>query len=202
MKLLLAGEGRHELGDWIELPQYREAPPKPGVLLALLERVDATSSWQIVAGCQWKKIRKYRAGDHNAPETRTILGLMLLAQSLRCEAFVFSRDRDGKRNSDRQRDVDRGLEEVDDRHERDPCAPQAVGGMAIEELEAWILALSGVRNTEAMTGPASEMANRLGGSDLDRMIEVVEAADLRAIPDDARSLLDWLARARNVLAPD
>jgi hypothetical protein len=162
------------------------------VLTALLERTGC-DAFQIVEGIVWKKIRKYRAGDHASAEERNVLGLALLARRARCDIVAFSRDRDG--DVERQRDVDRGIQRM-----RELFADLVViGGMAIEDVEAWILVLLGV-DGERMpaTRTASELEAR-GITMLQRKVDVVEAASM----DNVRpgSLGAWLDRAQKASGP-
>ncbi len=194
MKLLLAGEGRHELGDWIEPPQYRDKPPVPGVLEALLKRIAPATNWEIAGAVQWKAIRKFRAGDHRAPETRTIRGVVLEAERWGCDVLVFTRDRDG--DAERECDVQDGIKQAQDRFSK------IVGGMSIEKLEAWVLAIAGFAHTQSIRDPERELSERLGMSTLDQMLSIIEGADLSSVPADAKAIHDWLARARHVLLGD
>jgi hypothetical protein len=199
-KVLLAGEGKNELGGWAaELP-YRN-PDEPGVLVTLLRHV-APEGWKVSEAVLWKQIRKYRSRDHRSPETRAVLGLVQHAKEHRFDAVVFSRDRDGEKpeHEQRERDVSRGLEEAT-RAIAD--APPVVGGLAIQRLESWVLATLGISSTESMKN--AEVDRRLTNAgvrpkDTEAMVHAVATADLAAIPADARSLQTWLARAREILA--
>ncbi len=61
-----------------------------------------------VAGIEWKKIRKFQAGQHRAPETRNVLGVALVADELGCDALIFARDQD--RDIERDQDIELGIE--------------------------------------------------------------------------------------------
>ncbi len=134
MKVLLGGEGKTDIGDFaIEAP-YRETPPRPGVVQTLLERIAGTSH-DIVDGVRWDKIRKFRSGAHRQHETRNVMGLALIAKERQCDAIVFVRDCDG--DEERQEHVEAGVTEAT------MMLAHVVGGLAVEAIEAWALALHG-----------------------------------------------------------
>lgn len=198
-KVLLAGEGKNELGSWAAEPHYR-SPEQPGAIEALL-RQRAPEGWKISDAVLWKQIRKYRSGDHRNPETRAVLGLAQLAKERRFDALVFTRDRDGEKpeHAQREQDVTRGIEDA-------PSviagAPPIVGGLAVQRLESWVLATQGVRGTESMRN--AEVDRRLSDmaippKDTAAMVAALQEADLSALPEDARSLRKWLDRAGEVL---
>lgn len=199
-KILLAGEGKNELGGWAaELP-YRN-PDEPGVLVTLLRRV-APDGWKVSDAVLWKQIRKYRSRDHRSPETRAVLGLVQQAKERRFDAVVFSRDRDGEKpeHEQREKDLSRGLEEAPRAIDG---APPVVGGLAIQRLESWVLATLGTPSTESMKN--AEVDRRLANAgirpkDTEAMVHAVATADLAAVPADARSLQAWLVRGREILA--
>jgi hypothetical protein len=192
MKLFLAGEGSDELGEWSkELPYRRENGP-PGVLEALLRRI-APEGWQITESVQWKRIRKFKSGGHRKPEMRNVLGALLKASEAGCDAFVFLRDRD--RDEDRGRDIEQALLDA-------PSAipgMQLVGGIAVEELEAWVLAMKGERGSEDHADAKAALAKRHRITTCEGMVEVIESCDLETVPPDARSFRTWVERARQVL---
>jgi hypothetical protein len=199
-KILLAGEGKNELGGWVDPFPYRD-PLRIGVLEALLRKI-APGDFKISDAIVWKNIRKYRAGQHRGAETRAVLGLMQEGKERKFDAVVFTRDRDGEKpeHEQRQRDVLHGIEEGPNVL---PGAPPVVGGLAVERLESWVLALHGVASTESMKN--GEVDRRLaskgiGEKDTDAFVEAVSEARLAALPDDAHSLRHWLTRATNVLS--
>jgi len=190
--VFLAGEGPTDLGDWARLPQYREDPPCPGVIEALLRR-RAEHPIEVVGGITWKRIRKYKAGDHRRPETRTVLGLMLHAEDAAAEIVAFTRDRDG--DPEREQEISRGIAEAEKRFD-----PGVIGGMAIEELEAWILAMLGEHGSERLTDPKAKLQREHGISGRDSLVGVALQTDLDSLPHDARSLRAWLQQATYALA--
>lgn len=195
MKVLLAGEGRNELGGWIDLPPYRADDPEPGVLQALLEQLPATP-WIVHDGTQWKSIRKYRAGNHSAPETRSVLGLALLAKESGCDVLAFVRDEDGA--TQRTADVDAGLKRA---AELWP-ALSIVGSMAIPCLEGWLLALQGKPGTEQLTKQkAIQILIEAGVATKDTraMVECVRQHGIAQTAPDAAKLRSWLDAAQGAL---
>jgi hypothetical protein len=188
IRVLLAGEGKTELGEWAKEPEYREHPGKKGVLVALLERAGAQAH-TVLDGILWKKIRKYRAGEHAAPERRSVLGLVLRAKEQQCDAVVFCRDRDGDDN--RRRDLDDGIRRARETFV-DVCV---IGGIAIEAIESWVLVLLGVRGEEFSSRAAKDELAKRGISTVDEMVDVVTAARLEDLP--AGSLTEWFRTARS-----
>lgn len=187
----MAGEGRNELGGWADLPPYRRADGPPGTLVALLRKV-APGGWEAAGAVAWRKIRKYRAGEHRRPETRNVLGAAQIAREADCEVLAFTRDRD--KSPERQEDVEAGIVVARELH------VETIGGVAIETLEAWLLALDGRVGTEEISRPKDVLAGE-GASTTADFVAKIEGADLARLPEDAKSLRVWLGRAREVLGP-
>jgi hypothetical protein len=190
VRVVLGGEGKTELGEWVKEPPFREQPGEKGVLVALLERV-AGGEWTTVDGVQRSKIRKYRAGKHASAEERNVLGLALNAQRARCDTLVFSRDRDGF--DARERDIEDGIRRVRD------IFPDlsVVGGMAIENVESWILVALGARGEDLSSKDTKrELDGRFGVSSLQGKVDAIAGASLEHLPPG--SLHTWLERAREV----
>jgi hypothetical protein len=190
MKVFIAGEGPDELGDWARHPAYRPTKREDyarGIIIALLARggIDV----EVIDASLWKHIPKFRAGDHRHPETRTVLGLALRAEEKKCDALVFVRDRD--RDEGREQDLEAGISDASARF-----SLTIAGGMAVEETEAWILALLGERGSERHADAKSTLATRHEIESCADMVEVIDNADLTKLPDDAVSLRRWLERAR------
>jgi hypothetical protein len=192
MKILLAGEGRTELGGWwVEAPYLPPHPEAvdPGVLEALLLRVAGKKTWTVASAQRWRSVRKFQAGNHRAPETRTVMGLALRAVESGCDAVVFSRDRDGDR--EREQDVERGIELA-----RQTFSMAIIGSVAVEEIEAWVLALLGETRSEQRPSPKERLSQVHGCRELADCVARVSSADWTRIPEDAASLHRWLDRAR------
>ena len=75
-----------------------------------------------------------------------------------------------------------------------------VGGVATQEIEAWVLACAAEPRSETHTDPKRVCAD-LGHDSTAKKVSVIEGSSLQpgAIPPDAHSLLLWLSRARAVL---
>ncbi len=185
MRVFLSGEGPDDLGDWCNARQNWSKPPKMGVIEALLRKVSKVD-FTVVDARVWKRIVKYKAGNHAQRETRNVLALVNAAEEARCDVLVFVRDQDGY--PDRQSDIEEGIRLAYERG----FEPGLVGGVVVQEIEAWILALLGERNTELHSDAKSVLDKNHGISRRDEMVLVVEGADRRKIPKDAVSLGDWL----------
>lgn len=194
IKVLLAGEGRNDLGRFADAPAYRDESRR-GVIEVLLQRV-RPRGWRVSQGMLWCSIRKYRAGEHRAPEARTVLGLVQRARHDGIGVVAFVRDEDGK--AERSKDVSKGIEQAA------VAFPDisVIGGMAVPKLEGWVLAMKGQHGTEQMSPAGADKALEKEGiraKDTTTMVAVVEQTDLTKLPVDARSLRDWMAKAREVL---
>jgi hypothetical protein len=193
VNVLLAGEGPDELGQWAEHPSYREDPPRLGILEALLRRV-RDDGWRVRDGVRWKDIRLYQPGGFRSAETRKVMRLLFRAVEEGYDVVVFSRDRDG--DPQRHTDVERGIHDA--RAEYPDL--RVVGGVAREEIEAWVLALLGQPASEGHTNPKEVLSAAPHGiGNRDAKVAAVEAADMSRLPDDAESLHRWLERARAAL---
>jgi hypothetical protein len=196
-RVLLAGEGKTELGDWVVHPSFRDKKPLPGVLEALLHKV-APQGWEIRHAIVWKQLTRYRANEPGlGKDELNTRALWLRAVEHDCDLIVFSRDRD--RAVERGEAVEKGRKWLDDK-----CADSSlrvIGGMAHECIEAWVLAMSEQRRTEDLpsAGAKQQLVQR-GVTDLAAMVNAIGAAALARVPNDARSLLAWLPQAQKVFA--
>lgn len=188
MKVFLSGEGPTELGDWAKERPYRTSAPEIGVIEALLRKA-WTCRYAVVDACLWKRIRKYRSQDHLRPETRNVLGLALQADEAGCDALVFVRDQDG--DDERQADIEEGVRLA----QGNGFDVDIVGGVAVQELEAWILAILGERRSEHHADAKQALKQRHEVTEREEMIEVIEARGIDGIPEDAASLRTWLEMA-------
>lgn len=202
MRVFLGGEGKDELGRFCHDPAYaverrgrREVEKEPGILETLINRLKKTPI-EFVGGLVWHRIPKGRItrGIHRA-ETRNVVGLVLDAEDARCDAAIFVRDRDGDEN--READVEEGIRVA---KERFP-AVLIVGGMAIEEIEAWLLAMLGEHKSERHAHPKEVLRDRQGIETTAQKSRVVEEASLENLPGDADSLHRWIDRFESALAP-
>jgi hypothetical protein len=197
VKVFLSGEGPNELGSRFA-PRAFQSDDRPGVLHLLLERVQL-DGWEVGGARDWKGIRKYTAGGARHADTHNVLGVAKDAKDAGCDVLSFSRDLD--KDAAREQAIEDGIALVP---ELLAGAPAVIGGVAKPTLEGWILALLGVRGTEALSPKRAEEA--LVGKGVPRkdgaaMARVVEDADLAQIPPDATSLRTWLGRAEAVLPP-
>jgi hypothetical protein len=191
IRVFLSGEDSSELGSRIDHPAY-QTDDRPGVLHALLRRIQA-SGWAVGGACEWKRIRKYRAGGAAHADTHNVLGVALDAKEAGCQVLAFSRDVDN--DSARRQAIEDGIALVPQTFEG---APAVVGGAAVPKLEAWILALLGVSQTESLSPKGADEALAAKGvppKDRHAMVEVVEKENVAAVPRDATSLRTWLDRA-------
>lgn len=193
-RVFLAGEGRTELGDWQNEPQYRANPPELGVLEALLLRRVGGGAFAVQEAIRWTKIPLYKAGDRRSPESRRIRGLAVRADEGGCDVLVFSRDRDG--DEEREERVEQGIAEAVEQHANLAIA----GGVAVEMIEAWLLALLRERKSEELTDPKSRLRERGECQSSSERSALIEKADLDAVPEDACSLRRFLSRVDAVFA--
>lgn len=197
-KVLLAGEGPDELGRWFrETPYQEERRPGaelPGILEALLAKLDL-APWEIRDAVIWRsrRIPLYRQGQRRAPETRRVLGLAALAKDCGVDAVVFVRDRDG--DEEREADIEAGIEQAPTLGLDTPLA----GSVAVEEIEAWILALLGDRSAERHAHPKEKLAEKHGLSTREHKVAVVEREDIDASCEHAPSLRRFRERVSAAL---
>ena len=196
MKVFLGGEGPNDIGDWYGYPYHQGERPRHGVVGILLQKVNG-EGWEVGGAVAWKRLRKLRVGQHGKAEVRNVQALMLKAREAGCDVVAFVRDRD--RDRDRQRTVEQGIAQAAQRY---PDGPQIVGGMAIEKLESWIVAMSGKSGSESMR--EQRLRTTLAQLGLDwkstgQYADFAEAAELEQLPGDARSLQAWLKQAAEAL---
>jgi hypothetical protein len=190
LRVFLAGEGKTELGGRAGHAAY--ATSEPGVLEALLRQVSA-DGWSVHETYEWTRIRKLRVGRFENADGHNVLGATLKAKDAGCEVLVFSRDRDGdeKRAAAIEAAILLAPQEI-------AACPRIAGGVAVECIESWILALQGRHNTETLrvARANAEAIKPLGTT---TYVDTIDSADAQRIPDDARSLLEWRERARRAL---
>ncbi|AUX20568.1 hypothetical protein SOCEGT47_010400 [Sorangium cellulosum] len=194
-RIFLVGEGEGELGSRAGAPA-QQSDRRPGVLSTLLSRVQP-SGWVIGGAREWRSIRKVQARGVLHEDTRNVLGAALDAQEAGCDVLVFSRDID--RDPARREAVEEGIRRVSSILS---APPEVIGGVAVPALAGWILALLGERATEELSplrAQAMLAAKGMMPDDGAAMVRVAAGADLDAVPPDATSLTEWLARARAVL---
>ncbi|WP_437939418.1 hypothetical protein [Sorangium sp. So ce341] len=194
-RVFLVGEGENELGSRAGAPAY-QSDKHPGVLFTLLSRVQP-NGWVVGGAREWKSIRKYQARGAAHEDTHHVLGAALDAKEAGCDILAFSRDID--RDPARREAIAEGIRRVSSSLS---SPPEVIGGVAAPALEGWILALLGEKATEELSplrAQAMLAAKGMMPDDGAAMVRVAEDADLDAVPPDATSLGEWLARARAVL---
>lgn len=191
VKVWLGGEGRHELGGRVLEPPNETS----GVIEALLRRIEE-SGWNVLGVTSWRDIKKYRSGVHNAEE-RNVLGLINTAAEQGAELVAFSRDVDS--DPERARRIEEAIERAT-QIIKAPAPIAIVGGPAKPAIEGWILAWSGVRDSDAMSRPRCDECLRQQSitSSTASFVDVVQHADLAALPPGCDSLRTWLDRAKRL----
>jgi hypothetical protein len=192
IEIYLAGEGRTELGGWSKERMYRDPSPEPGVIETLLKKAHA-DGWRIREATQWRHIVKLRPGKHRTPETRNVLGAVLHASEQGCAVLAFSRDRDG--DLAREEAIAEGIAQA----QREFPEVRVVGGLAIEQIESWVLAAGGRTRTESITDAKAAAEQAFGDARLETLVRELESADIASLPADAFSLRAWLAVAAAAL---
>ncbi len=194
VKVWLGGDGPSEVGD------RDRGGERVGALEAMLRRVEP-SGWRLEGATQWRFIRKFRVGAAVGNDThgdiRNVAGLVNEAYEAGCEVVAFARDVDAE--PERVEVVARAIEYVE---ELFPTVA-VIGGCAVPALEGWILALIGVRDTEAMSRSRCNQRladHGLEGKHAEDYVGVIANADLARLPPGCDGLVAWLERARGVLA--
>ena len=198
IRVILAGEGKNELGGFAVEAAFRGADPGPGVVEALLRKVRA-EGWKVVDAILWKETPKLQVGIGGRGEELNVRRAFHHAKKRGCDVFVFTRDRDKAKFAHREVDLERAIEALGD-----PAAagPSVIGGIAIEKLESWLVAVAGMQGSEDLRRPEEKLAELgVGEKDTGAMVRFVEARGLGDIPADARSLRRWLERAKQALDP-
>lgn len=194
IRIFLCGEGRTELGGRAGHPAYHD-DAEPGVLVGLLRRVRA-DGWTIVGACNWSMLRKFRANASGArvpADARNVAIAALKAREAGADILVFSRDDDG--DPDRQAAIARGKADAS----VNVPSIRVVGGLAVQCIEAWLLAFVGERGTEGLHRTRAKAQLEARAPDTATKVAIIDAADLDALPEDARSLRAWLADAHTAL---
>lgn len=192
-RVFLASEGRNDLGGYARHKAYRAdntGKVQLGVVEALMRQIQP-DGWEIVDALPWRSIPKFQSGNGRSAETRTVLGAAAFARNLRCDTLIIARDRDGYVH--RTADVEAGIAQAPTHF---PI--RVAGGIAIEKLEAWVLAIGGHHKSEGMREPDAKVAT-LKLDHTDAMTDHIAAHGRTKIPEDAKSLHAWLESVRQVL---
>lgn len=186
MKIYVAGEGRHEVGKWEESEErWSTSERGDGVLFALF--IKSGRDGEVVAGTNWKNIRKYRSGDHASPEQRTLKGLAVDARRRNAEVLLWARDSDQK--SAREKELLAAQEELRTTY---AATMTICGGVATPAIEAWALAVTKKHPAPdgLTTAQAESLANQHGLATGDAMVDAIEQHALDA--SSSPSLARWL----------
>lgn len=201
IKVFLAGEGPNELGGWSKERIYRDGRPLLGVLESLA-RLLAPTGWEVHDAMVWKDIPKLVVGTKGKGlERKTLLAARLHAKESGCHVVLFSRDRDGPKKDEREREIEAVLAELD----AEDGAVTVAGAVCIERLESWLLALSGRSRTEELGDDKVDAElEKLGvpKKDTRRMLELIARHGLATVPPDASSLRTWMERVGAALASE
>jgi hypothetical protein len=190
VKVLLAGEGKTELGTWGAAEPYR-SPAVKGLLESLLDCC-APDSCSVADGVPWRLIRKFSIGGHRSAEQRNVLGLALRALETGCDAIAFVRDRD--RREEREAEIEAAIRES----ERLFPNVAVAGGVAVEAVESFVLTMMGDARAEAHGDPKAVLEGR-GCISLEQKVAIIRDANLATLAPSAASLQRWLERARKAL---
>lgn len=186
MKIYVAGEGRHEVGKWEESPErWSTSERTNGVLYELF--IKSGRRGEVIAGKNWRSIRKFKAGENATPEQRTLKGLALDAKEHGAELVLWARDSDG--NTHREREL---IPTQDELRITYSGTLRICGGIAAPAIESWILALAKQHsNPDSLTTSRCEqLAAQHDLAREEQMVELVRERDL----DSSRSpsLQNWL----------
>ena len=196
IRVILAGEGKNELGGFAVEASFRDEKPERGVVEALLRQV-RPEGWQVVASILWKDIPKLRVGIGGKGEGLNLRRAVHHAKKRGCEVLAFTRDRDKAKFAHRETDIEETLAAI---RREGTDGPAIIGGVAIEKLESWLAAISGAHASEDMRRPEERLAELgIGEKDTAAMVRFVEETGLGKVPADAVSLRRWLDRAREIL---
>jgi hypothetical protein len=199
VKVFLGGEGTNDIGTRAQATGNR-----PGVIEVLLKKL-RPDGWKVVGAIEWKSIRKYRAGaatqraDH--ADVHNVHALVQRAYEDACEMLVFVRDVDGEQL--RAKAIRKAVAElkVDEWAADYGYALAIAGGIAQPTLEAWILHLHGVPNTDELTKAGAErklLDHGIALKSSANYLAIAEACD--PLPTGAGSLCEWLDCARATFA--
>lgn len=195
IRVILAGEGTNELGGYASEPAYRADKPVAGVLETLLRQV-RPDGWQVVDAVPWKKTPKLQVGIGGKGEELNVQRAYHHAKKRGCDVFAFSRDRDHPKFAHREHEIEKAIESIVQAND----GPAIVGGIAIEKIEAWILAIAGVLHSENVRYPEEKLLElEVRAKHTADMTQVIEQLGLKRLPEDAQSLRQWLGRAERAL---
>ena len=181
IRVLIAGEGSNELGPEPPLgTDEGERASGGGVIEALMTKVRLTG-W-LHPGDDDLEGRAQAEGQYaGRGDARTVAVVALRAREMGCNALVFLRDRDGYPS--RQRTIGQAIATLDERR------LQVAGGVPVEKLEHWLLALKGQTNAHGDVDPIASLAKRHGvpAKQASAMVQLVWSSRLLDALSDAVS---------------
>lgn len=206
LKVMLVGEGKNELGSWVHDAPYRaarnvrgrEIPRELGVLETLLRKV-APDGWVVADAKTWMSLVKLKPRPQGDGDARNLAAVIQQAKEQKCDVVVFSRDRDGAKNRAREDAIEALI--------ADPAKHpvRVVGAVAVETLEAWVLAFTGDPKCESYTDPVKALCDRakIEPKDTAAMVALLEdgSADLKTAITHSPSLARWVESAERVFPP-
>ena len=188
--VVVAGEGKTELGGLAAHPPYRAASPDDGVVVALLRVLEP--DLHVQNGKLWRELPKLRVGEGSLAdaEFKNVRKLAVWANGEGAQVLAFVRDTDG--DVEREQAIERGLESLGDL----ALSVRVAGGCAERCLEAWLLALAGVTNTESLSAKRAKAdAESRGLSTTAEKVAHVQQHGRRKLAADADRLHQWIIRA-------
>lgn len=201
MKILIAGEGKDELGFWAVEEIYRTKAKRlteRGVIDALLRKL-TRNGIDIIDGIDWKNIFKYSAKTSRLTKDHTlgldgqrVLGLLLYAEEKKYDAVIFVRDRDDQPH--REKDIKAAL-----KIGREFYTPKIAGGVAAQAIESWLLSLKNEKDAERYGAPKDVLRDKYDVVSLVDKVAIVDNANLDEIRQDAQSLRNWLTQVRAIM---
>ena len=198
IRVILAGEGKNELGGFALELAFRGKQPEMGVVEALLRQI-RPDGFEVVDAILWKHIPKLQVGIGGKGEGNNVRRAYHHAKKRGCDVLAFTRDRDKEKFAYRDEEIERALAELKD---GSGGGPRVIGGVAIEKLESWLAAIAGVHGSEGLRRPEQRLEEfGVREKDTAGMVRLVEEWGLESMAGDALSLKRWLERARDVLRP-
>ncbi len=201
IRLYVSGEGSNELGSRCD-PEKGDEFPDDGFHHGVIEKLAGKvrqGGWEIRHAVRWQDVHKIQVKNPGIlrGEAANVERLALQARELACNALVFLRDRDGPKNRGRERVIAKAVQQAKREHK----GLDIVGGVPIEMLESWLLALKGDRKSEGVGDPAGELKKRhdVQKKRTTAMVQLVMNSNLKDIPDDAHSLWRWLRSLADTL---
>lgn len=192
IRVMVVGEGNNELGSSVA----EGGGAGTGVIEELIGKV-RRGGYEIRVRKRWKDAPKLRVGVNGtaAAEARAVQAFALFAVEHGCNALIFLRDRDGEVTRERT------IAEATQREQSKRPKLKIAGGVPIEMLESWLLALKGELRSEYERDPAGALEQRHGvvPKRTTDMVQLVLNTALLAVPADAQSLWRWLRKVATAL---